>query len=62
MVKFGRHCAAFKEGHSLYVVDYASIRNTTIENVPPADRNSPDVRNRFEAEWRRSLNVSKRNI
>ena len=58
MVKFGRHCAAFKEGHPFYVVDYASVRNTAIENVAVEDRNSPVVRERFVAEWRRCLGLA----
>lgn len=57
MVKFGRHCRAFAENNSeLYVVPYDSIRNNLIENVE--DKSDPIHRERFEAEWRKCLDLA----
>ena len=57
MVKFGRHCRAFAENNSaLYVVPYDSIRNNFIENVE--DKSDPIHRERFEAEWRKCLDLA----
>ena len=60
MVKFGRHCTSFSENHPLYTVDYAFIRNSTIENVDEDEKknNNDCVRRRFEDEWRKSLGLA----
>eukprot|EP00563_Minutocellus_polymorphus_P005446 CAMPEP_0181026902 /NCGR_PEP_ID=MMETSP1070-20121207/3886_1 /TAXON_ID=265543 /ORGANISM="Minutocellus polymorphus, Strain NH13" /LENGTH=637 /DNA_ID=CAMNT_0023104123 /DNA_START=37 /DNA_END=1947 /DNA_ORIENTATION=- len=56
MVKFGRHCRAFAENSPLYVVPYDATRNNLIENVE--DKTDPIHRERFEAEWRKCLDLA----